>query len=546
MNSKKSKDAETAYFWADQKADEIVKRRRYHYLEKEIPEFDKYVVKTSASISGVLHIGRLSDTIRSESVSRVLEEKGYKSELIWVAEDMDPLRKIPEGVPSDYEEYIGAPVVNIPDPWGCHGSYAEHHVSKYLEVLHKFVSQDMTIYSMHEEYRKGSFKPYIKSLLENLGKVIEIQNRYRENPLGRGWSPWTPTCENCGKIITSKVRSFEEEKVGYRCEDYKFESSVARGCGHEGEANPLRDAGKMMWKGEWAAQWARWKVVSEGAGKEYVVPSSAWWVNAEIVERILDFPMPEPIFYEHLMINGEKMSASLGNVVFPHDWLEVASPELLRFFYNKKLMKTRSFSWQELPNLYDDYDRAARIFFGEEDVENKKELEHIKRLYQISQIKETKKPVPAQFSYIAVLAQIFGDDNRVLETLKRTGHYKEERKNLLLERIRLARNWAALYVPEKDRIGLLEDYSTVKEKLSDEQKIFLERVSDYLTGGERIAEDIQDHIFTTSKEMKMPLRNAFQAIYLSLLGVTRGPKAGTLIVSLDKDWVLKRFKEVRA
>ncbi|MFQ5974763.1 MAG: lysine--tRNA ligase [Candidatus Hydrothermarchaeales archaeon] len=484
---------EKTQFWADQKADEIVERKKYHYLKKEIPKFDRYVVKTSASISGVLHIGRLSDTIRSESVSRVLEERGYNAELIWVAEDMDPLRKIPEGVPDNFEEYIGIPVVNIPDPWGCHNSYAEHHVSKYLEVLHKFVSQDMTTYSMNEEYKKGNFKPYIKSLLENLEGVIEIQNRYREHPLSLGWSPWTPTCENCGKIITSKVKSFEEEKVGYRCEDYNFEKTVAKGCGHEGEANPLRDNGKLMWKGEWAAQWARWNVVSEGAGKEYVVPSSAWWVNGEIVERILDFPMPAPIFYEHLMINGEKMSASLGNVVYPHDWLEVATPELLRFFYNKKLMKTRSFSWQELPNLYDDYDRSARIYSGEEILENEKELKHIKRLYESSQIKEPEKPIPVQFSHVAMLSQIFSNDNKVIESLKRTGHFKEERKDLILERITLARNWARRYVSKKDRIGLLEDFKVAKVKISKEQRTFLKKVGTTLLrerGHQRISRTI--------------------------------------------------------
>ncbi|MFQ5974762.1 MAG: hypothetical protein ACE5J5_00400 [Candidatus Hydrothermarchaeales archaeon] len=54
---------------------------------------------------------------------------------------------------------------------------------------------------------------------------------------------------------------------------------------------------------------------------------------------------------------------------------------------------------------------------------------------------------------------------------------------------------------------------------------------------------MQNHIFNTAKEMELPLRMAFQAIYLSILGTTRGPKAGTLFASLDKDWVLKRLEE---
>ncbi|MFQ5887541.1 MAG: hypothetical protein ACE5HY_02460, partial [Candidatus Hydrothermarchaeales archaeon] len=203
-----------------------------------------------------------------------------------------------------------------------------------------------------------------------------------------------------------------------------------------------------------------------------------------------------------------------------------------------------SFSWQELPNLYDDYDRAARIFSGEEVIENEKESRHIKRLYEASQIKETKKSIPVQFSHVAMLSQIFGDDDKVVETLKRTGHYRVERENLILERMRLARNWAMHYVPEKDRIGLLEDYKQAKVKLSNAQKTFLEQVSGYLAGGERTSDDIQNHIFKTAKETGLPLKTAFQAIYLSMLGTTRGPKAGTLLASLDKDWVLKRFRDL--
>ena len=284
-------------FWADQKAKEIVTRKKFRYIDKEIPEFKEYVIKTSASISGVLHIGRLSDSIRGDSVCRALLDKGYKAKLVWVAEDMDPLRKIPEGVPPSYEEYIGLPVVKVPDPWGCHDSYAEHHVAGYKETLEEFLYVKPEYYSMQEEYNKGSFKEYIKAYLENLDKVIKIQNKYREKSLQRGWSPWLPVCKNCGKIITPRIEKYEDGKVYYKCEDYAFEKHVAKGCGYEGIANPLKDEGKLLGKGEWAAQWARWRVVAEGAGKEYVVPTSAWWVNAELVEKILNYPMPVPIFY---------------------------------------------------------------------------------------------------------------------------------------------------------------------------------------------------------------------------------------------------------
>jgi lysyl-tRNA synthetase class 1 len=526
-------------FWADQKAQEIITRRKYKYLDKEAPRFKKFVIKTSASISGVLHIGRLSDTIRGEAVYRALRDAGYRAELIWVAEDMDPLRKIPEGVPARFKEYIGLPVVAVPDPWGCHASYAEHHVAEYFEVLHEFVGARLKKYSMREEYEKGSFRPFISRMLQKIGEVIEIQNRYRREPLKPGWSPWMPLCQGCGKIITPRIKSFQEGRLSYRCEDYRFEETLAEGCGYEGEASPLEAMGKLLWKGEWAAQWARWQVASEGAGKEYVVPTSAWWVNAEIAEKVLDFPAPVPIFYEHLMIDGRKMSASLGNVVYPREWLSVAEPQLLRFFYNKKLMKTRSFSWRDLPSLYDDYDRHALEY--EKGGESRRSR-HRRRLYEISQLDGVEKPVPLSYSHAALLAQVYPEEEDIVASLKRSGHYDEAKHDLIMKRIRLAANWVAKYAPPELRRREV-DLVAIAEKLDEGQKKLLAELAAFLEE-ERKPEDIQGRIYELGSTLGVPAKRAFQAVYLAVMGSKAGPKAGNLLASLDKKWVVRRLREV--
>jgi lysyl-tRNA synthetase class 1 len=191
-------------FWADGLAKEVTNRKKYKYLDKKVLKPKTYTVKTSASLSGVLHIGRLSDSIRGESVYKSLSES-VNSKLIWVAEDMDPLRKVPEGVPKSFVKHIGMPVTDIPDPDGCHENYADHHKAEYFKVFHDFVGSKLKKYSMREEYKKGEFKPYIKKLMEKSDLVRKIQNKYRRNPLPSKWTPWTPICESCGKIITTVV-----------------------------------------------------------------------------------------------------------------------------------------------------------------------------------------------------------------------------------------------------------------------------------------------------------------------------------------------------
>ncbi|MFQ5800852.1 MAG: class I tRNA ligase family protein, partial [Candidatus Hydrothermarchaeales archaeon] len=290
--------------------------------------------------------------------------------------------------------------------------------------------------------------------------------------------------------------------------------------------------GKLMWKGEWAAQWALWKVSAEGAGKEYAVPNSAFFVNGELCERVLDFPMPLPIFYEHLMIDGKKMSASLGNVVYPHEWLEVAPPELLRFLYNKKLMKTRSFSWSELPRLYDEYDRIGAGYWNDR-------LEPAqRRLFESSQIREPERPPGIQFSLAAFLSQVFQDEEAFIKSIKRTGHYSPETHEVILKRAAYSANWAKRY--GEGMPSILADPSRVA--LIASQKELLQELAAWLEEKDRTEDEIQNHIYETAKRVGMPAKNAFKAIYLAILGEKNGPKASTLIAALDKGWVTKRFK----
>ncbi|RLG71132.1 MAG: lysine--tRNA ligase, partial [Methanobacteriota archaeon] len=412
-------------FWADKKARQIVARRSSHIAGEVSSE--EFIIKTSASISGVLHIGRLSDAIRGDTVCRALVDEGYKARLIWVAEDMDPLRRVPEGVPESYAEYIGLPVVKIPDPWGCHRNYADHHVSEYKEVLEEFLATKPEYYSMEEEYRKGSFREYVKLYLDKIDELREIHAGYRGKPLAAGWSPWLPVCKNCGRVITPRVERFEDGKVYYTCQDYVFEATIAKGCGYEGVANPLRDEGKLLWKGEWAAQWARWKVAAEGAGKEYNVPGSAWFVNAEIAAKILSYPPPEPIFYEHILFRGEKMSASHGNVIYPREWLETAPPEALRLLLLKKIGKTRNFDWGDLPRLVEEYDNLARWYQqvvkpGKEG--GSREEAHRQRLYEMVRLPNSPlEPNPLPYSLAITLAQIVPAKHveHVIKILKKLG-----------------------------------------------------------------------------------------------------------------------------
>jgi lysyl-tRNA synthetase class 1 len=244
------------------------------------------------------------------------------------------------------------------------------------------------------------------------------------------------------------------------------------------------------------------------------------------------------------MIDGEKMSASVGNVVYPHQWLEVAPAELLRFFYSKKLMKTRSFSWRDLPRLYDEYDRCSRIYFDLEEVENEKERRHIKRLYEISQKGEPERPNPLPFSHAVMAAQIFPSENSLVESLKRSGHWDDALGEEIMKRAGHGKKWAELYLPEEERTNLEVDVEKVRSSLAEDQRKLLNEIADFLKESDKTGDEIQVFIFDTANGMGLKLARAFQAVYLATVGKTRGPKAGPFLASLDREWLIERLKDV--
>jgi lysyl-tRNA synthetase class 1 len=52
----------------------------------------------------------------------------------------------------------------------------------------------------------------------------------------------------------------------------------------------------------------------------------------------------------------------------------------------------------------------------------------------------------------------------------------------------------------------------------------------------------QDRIFSVAGEQGLPNGRAFAALYAAFLGRANGPRAGWLLASLDRDFVLDRLR----
>ena len=141
--------------WYDKVAVEIVERER-----KLGRSLDLIRTESGLGASGFPHIGSFADCARAYAVALAIQERGFKSEYIAFADDLDGLRKVPAGLPKSLRKYLGYSVTFIPDPYSCHKSYGEHMTSLLLEALDA-CDIKYTFMSGKEAYEKELFNEEI-------------------------------------------------------------------------------------------------------------------------------------------------------------------------------------------------------------------------------------------------------------------------------------------------------------------------------------------------------------------------------------------------
>lgn len=511
-------------------------------LKKDVKE---HVIASGTSISGSIHIGNSCDVFIANAITKALKNTGTPAEVIWIADDYDPLRKVPYPLPENYEKYLGVPYAHIPCPEDCCANFVEHFEKPFLDTLDDF-GISLKIYSVEKMYIEGIYNDYVRISLEKALEIREIFNQYRESPLSDDWLPYNPICEECGRINTSFAYGYDEDMVHYKCE-----------CGHNGSMDIKSGMGKLTWRVEWAARWKILKITCEPFGKDHAASGGSYDVSSTVSKEIFDYPAPYPIPYEWITLKGDAMSKSKGVFFTPGQWLEIGAPETLNYFiFRSKTLKHKDFNPQmQFLDFIDQYDRIERVYYGAEEPASPKEEEKIRKIYEISQI-ELKYRIPFQPSYrfMAVAYQIAdGDINRVFKILKKNSQLPDYMKNLVYEdlnsddiaqlemRMNHVKNWLDKYAPQFVKFQVMK---TIPElPLGEDQIQFLLKLADILEKKDHTAEELHDEMYNLLRELDMKPQKAFQAIYKTIIGKKQGPRAASFVLSLDKDFVIKRFRK---
>ena len=515
--------------WIDKLALELIEREKKLGRSTDILN-----VESGLGASGIPHIGSLGDAVRAFGVKLALENFGYKSELIAYSDDLDGLRKIPEGFPESLEEHLAKPVSLIPDPYGCHESYGMHMSSILLDGLDK-VGIKYNFRRAIDTYKQGLLKDQIHIILQNSQKIGDKISELVGQEKYQKYLPYFPVCSNCNRLYTAESTEYleNEKKVKYKCHDTEIGSKVIKGCGHEGEADITKDLGKLAWKVEFAARWAAFDIRFEAYGKDIM---DSVKVNDWVADEILKFAHPHHVKYEMFLDKGgKKISKSLGNVITAQKWLEFGSPKSILLLLYKRITGARELGFEDIPALMNEYNELEDIYFGRIKVDNIAKLTKSKGLYEYVNLLNPPKIPNTHVNYrlLIELTKIF-KENRIERVMKKLLDYGviKEPKTEIEELISLSGNFADEF----------DQHEKIQVEIEESVKTALKILSDKL-GAEKELEDIQNTIYQIAKSNGVQPKDFFKILYQIILGTSRGPKIGPFIEDIGRKKVSQTILE---
>jgi lysyl-tRNA synthetase class 1 len=505
-------ETHTAQHWADVVAHEALQSQSQHLLS------------TGITPSGDYHVGHLREVLTAEGVYRALKDQGADVRLNYIADTMDPLRRVYDFLdPERYTAAVGKPLCDIPCPCDHHGSYAEHYLEPFLLSLEK-LGIELEVFQAHELYRQGHLDAEILTALEHTETIKRILAEETKREVDPHWSPYDALCAACGRLADTTVTGFDvtAKTVSYTC-----------GCGHQATV-PVSQGGKLTWRVDWPARWHALGVTIEPFGKDHASRGGSYDTGKRISREVFGTEPPYPIPYEWIALRGQgDMSSSKGNLVSIFNLTQTVPPEVVRYMIFR-VKPTRHIAFDPglpLLNLVDEYDNTAST--------NRNQ-----RAAALALLEEWP-PLGIPFKHLVTLVQITDGDVDNMRTILQRHNLPVPSRDVLQSRITYAQYWLENFSPPEVRLQLQETLPTSAAELSDTQRhtlgVLAQRLQPEMDG-----DTIHALVYRLAEETGLQAKEVFQAVYQVFLGQPRGPRVGWFLSSLDAAFVRTRLQDAAA
>ncbi|WP_309491940.1 lysine--tRNA ligase [Candidatus Hecatella orcuttiae] len=536
-----------------------------HWIDRVVRELElrgdeQLVFSTAKTPSGPIHVGVGRELVYCSAFETLLRERGFPTAFYFFVDDFDSLKTFPPATPKDFasrREYLGRPMWAVPCPYGHCESWGRHYAQELIETFPTFGFHPQIVWS-HRLYQTPEMKNLIRKALEKVGELKAILRRV-VTPTLQGekleafqkeledWYPCLVVCEACGRLMTTKVQAYDSQGdlLTYSC----------KACGRRGQVKIADHPVKLRWRIDWPAKWALFKVSCEPAGKDHCVKGGAYDTGEHIVSRVFGWKPPYRIPYEWILLGAKAMKTHKGISFTFAEWSASAPPEVYRFMVlREEPRKHINFSPERLPQLIDEFERAEKIYFNLEKASTPEEEAAVRRVYPLSlpEGPPASPPLRLPFRFAIVLCQLTpllgeeGVKSKVREVLEKLGGGKkvgEEVISSAQDRLKKAQYWVVHYAGEDLRFNIAETLpAQVREMLDSRQREGLKRLAEMLEEKDWDEAELQYQVFELGKSLGIGPK-IFEAVYLVFLGKKFGPRLAPFLLSLDKEFAVKRLRE---
>ncbi|MHA1917665.1 MAG: lysine--tRNA ligase [Candidatus Ranarchaeia archaeon] len=547
-------------FWLKPYIDEILDRK-----------VQKITLNTGKTTSGPIHIGILRELLICDALKRILEEESKDIELSIFLDDFDSAKHFPPNIPESFSQYLGKPFCDIPDPEGEYESYAKRYGNEFIESLTEF-GLDPIVRWTSDVYKTAKMKEAIRTSLKNIDILREIYKKYITPTLNENqkesylrsletWNPVMIVCESCGKLMHPGKALKDGENIPNRIMDFDLKEDTVtykcNSCQNKDTVSIEKSRLKLTWRVDWPAKWSVYNVICEPAGKDHATKGGAYDTGLEICNRVFGYQGPVKIPYEWLRFGTQDMKTHKGITFTPKEYLRIGHPETLRY----QILKTPgnkaiNIKPEFIPKTIDESLEIEEFYYNQE--EGNPKTSEAKNLYPLIVVKDIKKNKPKRlpFRFAIIFAQlesIMSEEQVNEKSLsvfnEINGLDKENTEYLdnVKKELSLAKTWVELYAPERMKIIIPEEIPemTIME-LSSNFKTALKEIISILSSGKKISEEkLQNKIFKIAeKNEQLTTKELFQGIYKIILNKKYGPRLGAFILSLDREWVIERMKQI--